>query len=206
MDDPCASFWQVLKLMPAKDDKPIISFAHVPAFREWLQINHAEHSGIWLRYFKKASNEPSIVHLEAVQEALCWGWIDGQSRSYDVISWLVKFTPRGRRSIWSQVNIGHVERLIASGRMKPAGLAVIEAAKADGRWEAAYASSSTFVMPADFMALLAKKPKAMAFFQTLNKTNQFAIYFRLHSAKRPETRERRMKDFLEMLQRGEKLH
>ncbi len=192
--------------MSATDDKPVIAFANVDAFREWLRAHHSEHAGIWLRYFKKASGQPTIVHLEAVQEALCWGWIDGQARPYDEMSWLVKFTPRGRRSIWSQVNIGHIERLTAAGRMQPAGLAVVEAAKADGRWDAAYASTSNFVMPENFMSALAKKPKALAFFESLTKANRYSIYFRLHTAKRPETRAKRMKDFLAMLERGEKLH
>lgn len=192
--------------MPTPDTKPILSFTEAILFREWLRENHSVHGGIWLRYFKKASGQPTIVHKEAVQEALCWGWIDGQARPLDEVSWLVKFTPRGPRSTWSQVNVGLVERLTAEGRMTPAGLAVVEAAKADGRWQAAYASSSTFEMPEDFMAALEKKPKALAFFESLNKTNRYAIYHRLHTAKRPETRAKRMKDFLAMLQRGEKLH
>ncbi len=192
--------------MPATDDKPVLSFKTVAAFRKWLKVHHADHSGIWLRYFKKATGHPTIVHIEAVQEALCWGWIDGQAQSYDEESWLVKFTPRGKRSIWSQVNVGHIEHLTAAGRMQPAGLATVEAAKADGRWQAAYASSSTFEMPQDFMAALAKQPKALALFESLTKANRYAIYHRLHTAKRPETRAKRMDDFLAMLQRGEKLH
>ncbi len=192
--------------MAAKDDNPVLTFADVAAFHEWLLNHHAEHSGIWLRYFKKASGRASIPHVEAVQEALCWGWIDGQARPFDEESWLTKFTPRGRKSIWSQVNIGHVERLTQAGRMQEPGLATVEAAKADGRWQAAYASSSTFVMPEDFMAALVKKPKAFAFYESLTKANRYAIYHRLHTAKRPETRARRMKDFLGMLQRGEKLY
>jgi len=192
--------------MPAKTDKPILSFADAMGFHEWLETHHAEHPGIWLRYFKKASGKPTIIHVEAVQEALCWGWIDRQARPCDENSWLVKFTPRGRRSVWSQVNIGHVERLTLEGRMQPAGIAAVDSAKADGRWDAAYASSSTFVMPDDFMAALAKKPKALAFFESLTKANRYAIYHRLHTAKRPETRAKRMKDFLAMLQLGEKLH
>jgi uncharacterized protein YdeI (YjbR/CyaY-like superfamily) len=194
-----------LLLMPATDDKPLLTFTNAAEFREWLQANHADHGGIWLRYFKKASGQPTIAHKEAVQEALCWGWIDGQARPHDEVSWLVKFTPRGARSIWSQVNVGLVEQLMAKGRMTPAGMAVVEAAKADGRWQNAYASSSTFEMPEDFMAALAKKPKALAIFESLNKANRYAIYHRLHSAKRPETRAKRMKDFLVMLQRGERV-
>lgn len=192
--------------MPAADNKPVLAFVEAFEFREWLRVNHAEHGGIWLRYFKKASGQVTIAHKEAVREALCWGWIDGQARPLDEVSWLVKFTPRGARSTWSQVNVGLVEQLIAEGMMMPAGLAVVEAAKADGRWQQAYASSSTFEMPEDFMTALAKKPKALAFFESLNKVNRYAIYHRLHTAKRPETRKQRMKDFLAMLQRGEKLH
>lgn len=192
--------------MPAADNKPVLVFAEAVEFREWLRVNHAEHGGIWLRYFKKASGQATIIHAEAVREALCWGWIDGQARPHDEVSWLVKFTPRGPRSTWSQVNVGLVEQLITEGRIMPAGLAVVEAAKADGRWQQAYASSSTFEMPGDFMAALAKKPKALVFFESLNKANRYAIYHRLHTAKRAETRARRMKDFLAMLQRGEKLH
>lgn len=192
--------------VPPIDDKPVLAFADVAEFHAWLRIHHAEHSGIWLRYFKKETGKVSILHVEAVKEALCWGWIDGQARPYDGESWLTKFTPRRRKSVWSHVNIGHVERLLEAGRMQPAGLAAVDAAKADGRWAAAYGSSSNFEMPADFMELLAKKPKALAFYNSLNKTNQYAIYFRLHTAKRPETRAKRMTDFLAMLERGEKLH
>jgi len=192
--------------MPAADDKPIHSFVDVGAFRAWLAVHHGDHTGIWLRYFKKASGQATIAPVEAVQEALCWGWIDGQARPSDDVSWLVKFTPRGRRSIWSQVNIGHVERLTRAGRMQPAGLAAVAAAKADGRWDAAYASSSTFVMPEDFMVRLTKKPTSLAFFESLTKANRYAIYHRLHTAKRPETRAKRLEEFLAMLQRGEKLH
>lgn len=191
--------------MPARDDKPVEIFPDAVSFRDWLEQHHREHRGIWLRYFKKASGQRTITHAEAVVEALCWGWIDGQAQPFDEISWLVKFTPRGPRSIWSQVNVAHVERLIASGRMQPAGLAVVNAAKADGRWDAAYASTSTFVLPDDFLEALALRPEALAFFETLNKTNRYAIYHRLHTAKRPETREKRMNDFLEKLQRGEKI-
>lgn len=191
--------------MPAAD-KPILSFAEAIEFRAWLGEHHADHGGIWLRYFKKASGQPTILHAEAVDEALCWGWIDGQARPHDEVSWLVKFTPRGPRSIWSQVNVARIERLQTEGRLQPAGLAVVEAARADGRWQQAYASSSSFEMPEDFLAALAKRPKARAFFESLNKANRYALYHRLHTAKRPETRAKRLQEFLAMLQRGEKLH
>jgi len=181
-----------------------LTFAEAPAFREWLRKHHADHRGIWLRYFKKASGQPTITHREAVEEALCWGWIDGQAQSCDEVSWLVKFTPRGPRSTWSQVNVGLVERLTEVGRMQPAGMTAVEAAQSDERWDAAYASSSTFELPDDFMAALARKPKAIAFFGTLNKSNRYIIYHRLHTAKLPETRSKRMNDFIAKLQRGEK--
>lgn len=189
--------------MSPPDDKPILHFAEIFEFREWLREHHDAHRGIWLRYFKKASGQPTLVPKEAVREALCWGWIDGQGQPGDEVSWLVKFTPRGSRSTWSQVNVGHVEELVREGRMMPAGLAAVEAAKADGRWAGAYASSSTFEMPGDFMAALAKKPKALAFFHSLAKSKHYTIYHRLHTAKRPETRARRLKDFLALLQKGE---
>lgn len=191
--------------MPA-DDKPVLHFVEVAEFRAWLHQHHAGHAGVWLRYFKKASGQPTIRHDEAVDEALCWGWIDGQARPCDEVSWLVKFTPRGPRSTWSKVNVARVERLLAAGRMQPAGLAVVEAAKVDGRWQKAYASSSSFEMPEDFLAALAKRPRARAFFETLNKANRYAIYNRLHHIKRPETRAQRVQEFLAKLERGEKWH
>ena len=190
----------------SKDGKPIHAFADADEFRKWLKAHHAKHEGLWVRYFKKASGHPTIVHKQAVEEALCWGWIDGQAQPYDEESWLVKFTPRGPRSIWSKVNVGLVERLISEKRMQTAGLATVDAAKADGRWDRAYASSSTFEMPEDFMVALGKKPKALDFFNSLTKTQRYAFYHRLHTAKKPETRAKRFKDFLDLLQRGETLH
>ena len=159
-----------------------------------------------MRIFKKGSAQPSVTYAEALDVALCYGWIDGQKQRGDDESWLQRFTPRGKRSAWSKINTGHVERLMREGRIKSAGLVAVEAAKADGRWEAAYGSSSTFEMPAEFTAALAKSPSAAAFFTTLNKANRYAIFYRLVSAKRAETKGRRLQEFIALLERGKKFH
>lgn len=185
---------------------PIISFVSAKKLGSWLAKNHKRPDGIWLRIFKKASGKPTVTYKEAVDEALCYGWIDGQMRSLDDQSYIQKFTPRRPRSLWSKINTGNVERLIKAGKMKPAGLIQVEAAKADGRWANAYHSSSNAVMPKDFLKLVNKNKKAKTFFETLNKSNKYAIFYLLNSAKKPETRERRMKKFLDMLVKGEKLY
>jgi uncharacterized protein YdeI (YjbR/CyaY-like superfamily) len=159
-----------------------------------------------MQFAKKDSGIPSITYKEALDEALCYGWIDGQVKKFDADYWLQKFTKRGPRSVWSKVNIGHIERLMNEGRMQPAGLAAVDAAKADGRGEQAYHSSSNAEIPADFIAAVNQHAKAKAFFETLNKSNRYAIYFRLTTAKKPETRARRFEQLLEMMKRGEKLH
>ncbi len=187
-------------------EKPIIPFASAAAFRRWLKTNHAAHPGIWMKLAKKASGIASITYAEALDEALCYGWIDGQVKKFDDQYWLQKFTKRGARSVWSKVNIGHIERLTNEGRMQPAGQAAVNAAKADGRWEQAYHSSSSAEIPADFLAAVGKDAKAKAFLATLNKANRYAIYYRLTTAKKPETRARRFEQLLAMLKRGEKLH
>lgn len=183
-----------------------LAFSTAKSFRTWLGRNHSRSDGIWLRIFKKASGVKSITYAEALEEALCYGWIDGRKESLDAESWLQRFTPRRPRSVWSKVNTQHAERLIAEGRMQPAGLAQIEAAKADGRWAAAYDSSRTGVVPEDFLAALAKNPKAAEFFATLTKSRIYPIIYRLQTAKKPETRARRMAAILEMLARGETFH
>jgi uncharacterized protein YdeI (YjbR/CyaY-like superfamily) len=175
-------------------------------FRSWLEKNHADTDGIWLRIFKKDSGEKSITYAEALDQALCYGWIDGQKNAHDDRSWLQKFTPRRARSGWSRLNTSHAERLIEAGQMTRAGLAAIEAAKADGRWQAAYDSPRNAAPPDDFLQALEKNKKAKTFFKTLNRANIYAIVYRLQTAKKPETRERRMKKILEMLERGEKFH
>jgi len=159
-----------------------------------------------MRLFKVKSGVATITYAEALDAAICYGWIDGQKKAFDSESWLQKFTPRGRKSVWSKRNREHVERLEKLGLMQAAGLEEVEAAKADGRWEQAYDSSSNMVVPADFLNELAKHKKAQVFFKTLNKTNIFSIVWRLQTAKKPETRSKRMKAILEMLKKGEKFH
>lgn len=185
---------------------PIKSFSSPALFRKWLEKNHAEPKGIWLRFFKKASGKKTVTYDEALDEALCFGWIDGQAKSYDKDSWIQRFTPRQKRSMWSKRNRGHVTQLIKEKRMMPAGLKEIEAAKKDGRWESAYDSPKNTKVPVDFLRQLKKDRKAYTFFKTLNKTNTYAIAWRLQTAKKPETRERRVKELLAMLKRGEKLY
>ncbi len=175
-------------------------------FRYWLEINHLNSEGVWLHIFKKDSHEKSVTYAEALDQALCYGWIDGQKKSFDQLSWLQKFTPRRPKSGWSKINTQHVERLIKAGEMTPAGMAAVEAAKADGRWEVAYASSKNAMPPEDFLKELSKNEKAEAFFYTLNKANVYAIVYRLETAKKSETREKRMKMILAMMEQGKTFH
>lgn len=192
--------------MTAKDDLEIIAFPSPQSWESWLVQHHSVSNGIWLRFFKKGSGVTSVTFAEALDEALCYGWIDGQAKKYDDASWLQKFTPRRSKSIWSKRNREHIERLIKAGKMQPAGLKEVEKAKADGRWEKAYDSPSTMQVPEDFLAALDKNEKAKAFFETLNKTNTYAIAWRLQTAKRSETRMKRMRAILEMLENGKKFH
>jgi uncharacterized protein YdeI (YjbR/CyaY-like superfamily) len=192
--------------MPETDDKIILPFATPAEFRAWLFTHHATHPGVWIKFAKKASGIPSVTYAEALDEALCVGWIDGPVRKLEEPHWIHKFMPRRPRSIWSKRNQEHVERLTREGRMLPAGQAAIDAAKADGRWASAYAPPTSAEVPDDFVAEVSKNPKAKAFFDSRNKTNRFAIYFRLHTAKKPETRARRFQQLLEMMKRGEKIH
>jgi len=184
----------------------ILGFKSSADFRSWLKINGGDCDGLWLRFFKKNSGRATVTYAEALDQALCFGWIDGQVKSYDELSWIHKFTPRRARSSWSKLNTQHVERLTRAGHMMSAGLAQVEAAKADGRWKAAYDSPRNAAPPADFLKALAKNKPAKTFFKTLNKANVYAIVYRLQTAKKPETRERRMKTILEMLAKGEKFH
>ena len=183
---------------------PIIEFKTSETFETWLLENHDNSNGIWMKIFKKGSGKETISYAEALDVALCYGWIDGQKKAFDEQAWLQKFCPRREKSIWSKINIGHVERLINEGRMRPAGLNVVEKAKADGRWENAYDSSSNMIIPEDFLKELSKNKKAEAFFNGLNKSNLFFIGFRLQTAKKQETRDKRMKEIIEKLARGEK--
>jgi uncharacterized protein YdeI (YjbR/CyaY-like superfamily) len=184
----------------------IMSFTSSGDFRTWLAKNHSQSDGVLLRIFKKDSGEKSITYSEALDQALCYGWIDGQKNAHDEHSWLQKFTPRQAKSSWSKKNTEHVARLIKSGQMARAGFEAVEAAKADGRWQTAYDSSRNAAPPSDFLAELDKNKKAKAFFETLNKANVYSIVYRLQTAKKPETREKRMKAILGMLARGEKFH
>jgi len=184
----------------------IVSFRLASEFRKWLVANHGASKGIWLRIFKKNSETTSVTYAEALDEALCFGWIDGQKKPYDGESWLQRFTRRRAKSGWSRINTGHAERLIQAGRMRAAGQAEVDAAKKDGRWKAAYDSPSNATFPDDFLAALSKDTKALAFFESLNKANRYAISYRLQTAKKAETRQKRMEMILGMLARGEAFH
>jgi len=182
------------------------AFASAAEWRKWLAGNHAKAEGIWLRIFNKRSGERTLTYDEALDQALCYGWIDGQKKTFDTDSWLQKFTPRRSKSVWSKRNRDRVARLIKLKKMQPAGLQEIASAKADGRWERAYDSAKTMTVPDDFLSELRMNKKAEAFFNTLNKANLYAIAWRLQTAVKPETREKRKKAILEMLRKGEKFH
>jgi len=185
---------------------PVLAFASQAAWREWLEAQHASSKGLWLRIAKKGSGADTVSYAEALDVALCYGWIDGQKDAFDARWWLQRFTPRGRRSKWSKINCAKATALIEAGRMRPAGLREVERAKADGRWEAAYDSPSNLTVPQDLADALEANPEAKAFFATLNRTNRYAILYRLHDAKRPGTRAQRIKKFVAMLGRGEALY
>ena len=189
-----------------QDEPETLTFATQDAWRKWLRENQTLEAGVWLRMYKKGSGIESINYAEALDEALCVGWIDGQKRSFDEMSWVQRFVPRRTRSTWSKVNRQHVQRLIDEGRMQEAGLREVEKAKADGRWEAAYDSASTSVPPDDFLQALAQNAAAREFFERLDRQNVYAILYRIQTAKKPETRERRIATLVEMLAKGEKLH
>lgn len=177
------------------------------AWERWLDKHHLDApEGVWLRLFKKGHAGATLTYADAVEVALCFGWIDGQAKREDESSRLQRFTPRRRRSGWSKVNTERAERLVAAGRMRPAGAREIEAAKEDGRWGRAYDPPSTATIPDDFLAALGKNKKAAAFFATLNKGNTYSVAYRLQTAKTPETRARRIRAMVEMFARGEKFH
>ena len=185
---------------------PVKGFRDVEAWTDWLGKHHESSPGLWLSLARKSTGTKSLTYPEALDVALCYGWIDGQRKSKDAESWLVKFTPRGPRSIWSKINRTKVQALIKDGRMQPAGLAAIERAKSDGRWAAAYDSWSSATIPPDLVAELDGSEKARAFFDSLNSRNRYAILFRIQTAKKADTRQRRIRDFVRMLARGEKLY
>lgn len=184
----------------------VISFKSPADLRTWLARHYGRESGIWLRIYKKASGVATVTYGEALDQALCYGWIDGQKKPLDKRSWLQKFTPRRPRSGWSKNNTRHAERLIKAGEMTPAGLKEVKAAKADGRWKVAYDSFAKAVVPDDFLRELAKHKRANAFFATLNRTNRYSIAYRLQTAKKPATREKRAREIIGMLARGETFH
>jgi uncharacterized protein YdeI (YjbR/CyaY-like superfamily) len=190
----------------AGDELPVILFERQQDFEVWLEQHHASAPGAWLRLAKKNSGLRSLTYDEAVEAGLCFGWIDGQKKTYDELSWIQRFTPRGPQSIWSKINRSKAETLIEAGRMRPSGLAAVERARQNGRWDAAYDSASRAVVPDDFQSVLDANPRAKAFFATLSGTNRYALLFRIQTAKKPETRARRIAEFIRMLENGEKLY
>jgi uncharacterized protein YdeI (YjbR/CyaY-like superfamily) len=188
------------------DELPIVLFAGPPEFEAWLEENHASSQGLWLKIAKKGAAEASVTYAEALELALCFGWIDSQKRGHDETHFLQRFTPRRPRGRWSRINREKAEALIEGGKMRPAGMTEIEAAKADGRWEAAYEGQRTAQVPPDLQRELDANPAAKEFFTELDSANRYAIVYRLNDAKKPETRERRLRKFVAMLERGEKIH
>jgi len=189
-----------------RKDLPIMAFESAGAWETWLAGNHSRSPGIWLKLAKGGSAAPSVSYAEALQVALCYGWIDGQKERLDASWWLQKFTRRGPKSIWSRINREKADALAPSGRMQPAGLAAIASAKSDGRWGRAHDSQKAAAVPPDLKAELDKDSRARTFFSTLSSVNRYAILFRLHNAKKPETRARRLRLFMDMLRRGETIH
>lgn len=188
------------------DGLPRLRFASPAQWEEWLESNHAESQGVWIKMAKKTSGIESVQYPDVLESALCFGWIDGRREALDERYFLQRFTPRRPRSRWSRINCEKAERLIRQGRMHPAGLAEVERAKADGRWEAAYEAQSRSVVPDDLQRELDLRPKANAFFAELSSQNRYAILLRLQDAKRPETRARRLVKFVAMLEAGETIY
>jgi len=188
-----------------KDDH-IRDFPNAAAFERWLSANHAAAPELWLKIHKKESGLPTVTYAEALDIALCWGWIDGQKKTFDDRSFLQRFTPRGAKSIWSQRNIGHIDRLTKAGRMTPHGQKHVDAARADGRWQAAYAAARDMKPPPALVAAIAANPGAQATYDTLNAQNRFALAFRLVNLKTEAARERKIAGFVDMLARGETIY
>ena len=183
-----------------------LEFRTAAEWARWLSKHAGDEDGVWLKFAKKGSGVTTVTYAEALEVALCHGWIDSQVKTFDERYYQQRFTPRRKRSKWSKINRDAAERLIAAGKMKPAGLEQVELAKADGRWEAAYAGPAAATVPDDFERALARNKKARELFATLSKQNRYAIIYRIEDAKRPETRERRIAQFVEMLARGETIH
>ena len=192
--------------MARADDLPTVGFASAEEWERWLAREHARAAGVWLRLAKKGAGETSVTYSEALDVALCFGWIDGQKAAQDERFWLQRFTPRGPRSRWSQNNRDRAGALVAAGRMRPAGAAEIERAHADGRWEAAYPGQSAATVPDDLQRALDADLAAREFFATLDGANRYAILYRVHDAKRPQTRAARIERFVAMLAAHEKIH
>ncbi len=187
-------------------DLPIMDFADQTAWEAWLEKHHTDSTGVWLKIAKKEAEHPSVSYQEALGVALCFGWIDGQKNKFDEQYWLQKFTPRRAKSGWSKINCQKAEDLIVGGKMREAGLKEVERAKQDGRWEAAYESQSTATVPDDLQKALDANPAAQAFFDTLNSVNRYAILYRVTTAKKPETRQKRIEQFIAMLNEGRKIY
>ena len=191
--------------MPS-DDLPVLAFGSLQSWRDWLAEHHRTSSGLWLKIAKKGASTPTLSYAEAVDGALCYGWIDGQKGRLDDAYWLQRFTPRKPRGRWSKINRGKAERLIAEGRMQPAGLSEVEAARADGRWDAAYEGQATIAVPPDLARALDLNPVAKEFFATLSGVNRYAILYRIHDAKRPQIRADRIAKYIAMLNEHETIH
>jgi uncharacterized protein YdeI (YjbR/CyaY-like superfamily) len=185
---------------------PVRCFATQAAWAEWLEKNHRNSEGLWLRLAKKGSALPSLTYAEALEVALCYGWIDGQKRGESEAAWLQRFLARSPNSVWSKINRDKAVALIANGRMKAAGFEAVEAAKKAGRWDAAYDSPKTAEVPEDLQAALDACPKARDFFRTLDGANRYAVLYRIQTVKKVETRARKIREFVEMLERNEKIH
>lgn len=190
----------------ASKELPIILFETPKEWEAWLKENETQSPGLWLRLAKKESGLTSITYQEALEVALCYGWIDGQKKTYDEKSWLQKFTPRGAKSMWSKINREKAQALIDNGKMQPSGMRAIESAQKDGRWEAAYDSQSIAAVPEDLQAALDANPEAKSFFETLNRVNRYAILFRVQQPKKAETRAKRIQEFIRMLEQHEKIY
>ncbi len=196
------------KASAKKSEPPVLSFETPAQFARWVKAQPAASPGLWLRLGKKAGALKTLSYQEALEVALAWGWIDGQTKSHDQDSWLRKFVPRRANSIWSKINRAKAQALIAAGKMQPAGLAEVERAEQDGRWEAAYDSAKNAELPPDFSAALAKSSRAARFFETLTGANRYSVLFRVQPLryKKPETRVRKIAELVAMLERGEKIH
>ncbi len=185
---------------------PIMLLEKASDWEKWLEANFAQTGGVWLKHAKKASGKASVSYVEALEAAICWGWIDGQKQTYDEQYFLQKYTPRRAKSVWSKINVDRVAALTAAGRMKPSGLVEVERAKADGRWDQAYDGARTMTEAEDFAAALEANPQAKAFYATLNKTSRYAFNYRIQSAKKPETRQARIEKFITMLNEGKVIY